>query len=43
MAAGKEYFAPDEIGNLKFKQQPKNILSTGEVGYIISGIKDAEK
>ena len=42
MATGKEYFA-DEIGALKFKQQPKSILSTGEVGYIISGIKDARE
>ncbi len=42
MATGKEYFA-DEIGALKFKQEPKNKLSTGEVGYIISGIKDARE
>ena len=42
MATGKEYFA-DEIGALKFKQKPKSILSTGEVGYIISGIKDARE
>ena len=28
---------------LKFKQKPKSILSTGEVGYIISGIKDARE
>ena len=42
MATGKEYFA-DEIGALKFKQEPKNTLSTGEVGYIISGIKDARE
>ncbi|MBT6013694.1 MAG: elongation factor 4 [Flavobacteriales bacterium] len=41
MATGKEYFA-DEIGVLKFKQEPKNKLSSGEVGYIISGIKDAK-
>ena len=42
MATGKKYFA-DEIGALKLKQQPKKILSTGEVGYIISGIKDARE
>ena len=42
MATEKEYFA-DEIGALEFKQRPKNILSTGEVGYIISGIKDARE
>ncbi len=42
MATGKEYFA-DEIGALEFKQKQKSILSTGEVGYIISGIKDARE
>ena len=42
MATGKKYFA-DEIGALKLQQQPKKILSTGEVGYIISGIKDARE
>ena len=42
MATGKKYFA-DEIGALKLKQQPKKTLSTGEVGYIISGIKDARE
>ena len=42
MATGKKYFA-DEIGALKLTQQPKKTLSTGEVGYIISGIKDARE
>jgi len=42
MATGKEYYA-DEIGALRFKQEPKNKLTTGEVGYIISGIKDARE
>ena len=42
MATGKEYYA-DEIGALRFKQEPKKKLSTGEVGYIISGIKDARE
>jgi len=42
MATNMEYHA-DEIGALKFKQHPKEILSTGEVGYIISGIKDARE
>ncbi|MGC6428236.1 MAG: translation elongation factor 4 [Flavobacteriales bacterium] len=42
MATGKKYFA-DEIGALKLKQEPKKQLSTGEVGYIISGIKDARE
>jgi len=42
IATGKEYFA-EEIGVLKMKQEPKKILSTGEVGYIISGIKNANE
>ncbi len=42
MATNKEYQA-DEIGVLKFKQSPRNKLSAGEVGYIISGIKDARE
>lgn len=35
---GKEYYA-DEIGVLKLKYEPCKMLSAGEVGYIISGIK----
>ena len=42
IATGKEYYA-DEIGALKFKQEPKKVMSTGEVGYIISGIKEAKE
>ena len=42
MATDMEYHA-DEIGALRFKQFPKNTLSAGEVGYIISGIKDARE
>jgi len=42
MATGKSYFA-DEIGALKLKQKPMNFLSAGEVGYLISGIKDARE
>ena len=42
MATGKKYSA-DEMGALKLKQQPKKTISTGEVGYIISGIKDARE
>jgi len=33
----------DEIGVLKLKQEPRNTLSTGDVGYIISGIKEAKE
>ncbi|MCB0568708.1 MAG: translation elongation factor 4 [Phaeodactylibacter sp.] len=37
---GKEYNA-DEIGVLRLKQDPRNILSAGNVGYIITGIKES--
>lgn len=39
---GKEYNA-DEIGVLKLVQQPREILSAGDVGYIISGIKTSRE
>jgi GTP-binding protein LepA len=39
---GAEYNA-DEIGVLKLKQEPRNELKTGDVGYIISGIKSARE
>ena len=39
---GMEYDA-DEVGVLKMEMKPKNELSTGEVGYIISGIKNARE
>ncbi len=39
---GKEYFA-DEIGVLKLKKEAKKTLKTGDVGYIISGIKLAKE
>ncbi|MGI6243102.1 MAG: translation elongation factor 4 [Prevotella sp.] len=37
---GMEYDA-DEVGVLKMQMEPHKALSAGEVGYIISGIKDA--
>jgi GTP-binding protein LepA len=37
---GSEYDA-DEIGVLKIKREPRDILSAGDVGYIISGIKNS--
>lgn len=40
MATGKKYGA-DEVGTLKLKQVEKNVIKTGDVGYIISGIKEA--
>jgi GTP-binding protein LepA len=39
---GKEYFA-DEIGTLGLQQEPKTIIKTGDVGYLISGIKEAKE
>lgn len=39
---GKTYDA-DEIGVLKLKQQPKEVISAGNVGYLISGIKVAKE
>ncbi len=42
VATGKEYNA-DEIGVLRLKQEPRTEIKTGDVGYIISGIKDARE
>lgn len=42
MATKKEYFA-EEVGVLKLGLSPRDSLSTGDVGYIISGIKTAKE
>ena len=42
MATGRTYEA-DEIGVLKLKKSPLNEIKAGDVGYIISGIKDAHE
>jgi GTP-binding protein LepA len=42
VATGKEYHA-DEIGILRLDREPRAQLSTGDVGYIISGIKTAKE
>jgi GTP-binding protein LepA len=42
MATGKTY-ETDEIGVLKFKKSPQKEIKAGDVGYIISGIKDARE
>ncbi|MCO4291326.1 translation elongation factor 4 [Solitalea sp. MAHUQ-68] len=42
VATGKEYIA-DEVGTLKLNQEPKSVIKTGDVGYIISGIKEARE
>ncbi len=42
VATKKEYEA-DEIGILKIQMQPREVLSCGDVGYIISGIKTSKE
>ncbi len=42
VATGKEYHA-DEIGVLKMDLSPRQTLSAGNVGYIISGIKTSKE
>ena len=42
MATKKSYNA-DEIGFLKLIKQPKNEVLTGDVGYLITGIKEAKE
>jgi GTP-binding protein LepA len=38
--AGKEYEA-EEVGVLLLERSPRDVIKTGDVGYIITGIKDA--
>ena len=42
VATGKSYDA-DEIGTLKLTQHPKPMISAGDVGYLITGIKAARE
>ncbi len=41
--ATKKVYEADEVGTLKLKQAPKQEIKCGDVGYIISGIKDARE
>jgi len=41
-ATGHKYDA-DEVGVLKLKPEPRKMLSAGDVGYIISGIKESSE
>jgi len=41
-ATGKKYSA-DEVGTLNLKQQPKQSIGSGDVGYLITGIKNAKE
>ena len=40
--SGTDYHA-DEIGVLRLRQEPREVLKTGDVGYIISGIKSSKE
>jgi len=42
VATRKKYHA-DEVGVLKLKMEPRNVMKTGDVGYIISGIKTSSE
>jgi GTP-binding protein LepA len=42
VATDKDYYA-DEVGSLKLKQFPRKEVKTGDVGYLITGIKDAKE
>ncbi len=42
LATDKSYFA-DEVGTLNLKQSPKNEILAGDVGYLITGIKEAKE
>ena len=42
IATGKTYGA-DEVGTLNLKQTPKKEIRTGDVGYLITGSKDARE
>ena len=42
IATKKEYYA-DEVGILRLGMEPREVVSAGDVGYIISGIKAAKE
>ncbi len=42
ISTGQEYEA-DEVGILKLKMSPRNVVKAGDVGYIITGIKNAKE
>jgi len=42
IATGNTYYA-DEVGTLKLEQAPKSEIKTGDVGYLITGIKEAKE
>ena len=42
LATGKNYYA-DEVGTLRLKQFPREEIKAGDVGYVITGIKEAKE
>ena len=40
--ASDKIFLADEIGTMSMKRQPKNLLESGDVGYLICSIKDVK-
>ncbi len=42
VATDKDYFA-DEVGTLRLVQHPQKSIKAGDVGYLITGIKDARE
>ena len=41
LSTGKDYGA-EEVGTLKLSRVPRKVIKTGDVGYLITGIKDAK-
>ena len=41
LSTGKDYGA-EEVGTLKLSQVPRKVIKAGDVGYLITGIKDAK-
>jgi GTP-binding protein LepA len=41
--ATKKTYGADEVGTLRLKQFPRQEIKTGDVGYLITGIKDARE
>ena len=41
LSTGKDYGA-EEVGTLKLSQVPRKVIKTGDVGYLITGIKHAK-
>jgi GTP-binding protein LepA len=42
MATGRDYLA-DEVGVLLLEKSPRDVIKTGDVGYVITGIKDSRE